>query len=313
MSLQIQSVNSPPRHLRVLLAETLPGEIGEALRNIFSSDSNHLDLTTVSNASLLIPTVQRLRPEIVFVDLALDPGGALNLIRSLHREVPDIPLIALVDSGDHDRAQQTLREGAADYLLKGHAETQIVDRVLRSALERNTMKALSDLLRDAVTGFHSREGFCALAATALRSAEKSGGRLILLTAEITNLEDLRREFGPSSLDQAVRDLATLIRGSFRKTDVMARWNETKFVILALDALEPTAALMRQRVEAHLAALNKSRGPWGEIKLALRTAFWQATREKPFRELLFLMAAEHSAAEKVAPETQAQQYSNVKVR
>src|SRR5690242_4927389 len=312
MNRQSQSANVPHKHLRVLLAETPPGEIAEALRNLFCSDSACLDLTTVSNAALLIPTVCRVRPEIIFLDLALDSAAPLHLVRSLHREAPDIPLIALVDFADRDNARQTLREGAADYLLKGHTESQIVERVLRAAVERNTMKGLSDLLRDPTTGFYNREGFCALAAKAVRSAEKSGGRLILLTAEIGNLEDLRREFGPSSPDQAVRDLATLIRGSFRRTDVVARWNDTKFVILALDALEPTAALMRQRIERHLAALNTSRGPWGEIKLALTTAFWDATSEKPFPELAFLIGADASGAQN-APETPAQEYSQVKTR
>ena len=312
MSRQFQSANLPYRRLRVLLAETPPGEVGEALKMLFS-DSTCLDLTTVSDAALLIPAVRRIRPEVVFVDLALDSVAPLNLVRSLHREAPDIPLIALLDSTDADNVPQILREGAADYLLKAHAETRIVDRVLRAALERSTLQGLSDLLRDAVTDFYNREGFCALAARAMRSAEKSGGRLILLTAEISNLEDLRREFGPSSPDQAVRDLATLMRGSFRRTDVMARWNETKFVILALDALEPSAALMRQRVATHLAALNKSRGPWGEIKLELSTAFWDAMGKKPFRELAFLTGAEASGAQNAASQTPAQDYSRVKTR
>lgn len=284
MSRQTQPENPRPSHLRVLLAETPPGEIGEALRSLFADAPECLELTTVSAASMLIPTLQLTRPEVAFVDLALHSVEPLSLVRSLHRAIPDVPLIALVDSVDKDIAEQTLREGAANYLLKGHSQTHLIDRVLRAALERNTMTGLSDLLRDGATRLYNRDGFCALATRAVQFAHKSGGRMILLIAEIENLKALLREFGPSGSDQAVRDTAALLRGSFRKTDVAARWNETQFVILALDALEPTAALLRQRVERHLTALNVSRAPWGEIILRLSTAFWNAASEEPFQEL-----------------------------
>lgn len=279
----------PPRvrQLRILLAETSPGEVGEALRSIFSGKSESLELTTVSAASVLISTIQLVRPEVAFVDLALKPADPLRLVRAIHRMIPDVPLIALADSADKDCADQSLREGAADYLLKGHAEPRIVERVLRAALERNTVSGLTDLLRDPATGFYNREGFAALAARIMQSAQKAGSGLILLIVEIENLQRLKREFGSAGSDQAVQDVAALLRASFRRTDVLARQGETLFAVLVLDALEPTAALMRQRIERHLVALNQTRSAQGQIVLKFTTTFWNAASQEPSDQLALL--------------------------
>jgi hypothetical protein len=53
-----------------------------------------------------------------------------------------------------------------------------MDRVLRTALESNTLEGLADLLRDAVTGLHKRDGFLTLGTRMLESAR--GAKLTAL-------------------------------------------------------------------------------------------------------------------------------------
>jgi hypothetical protein len=52
------------------------------------------------------------------------------------------------DLADKSYAARSLSEGAIDYLLKGFMDTRTLERVLRTALERNTLEGLADLLRD---------------------------------------------------------------------------------------------------------------------------------------------------------------------
>jgi diguanylate cyclase (GGDEF)-like protein len=274
--------------LRVLVAETSPCDIFDALNAMPSSDTPSLEITSVSTASTLLPTIQLVNPEVVFVDLALQPSAPLDLVRSVHRTLPNIPLIILAGSADGENARQCLQEGATDCLLKSTPDPSVVERVLRGALERNTVNRLTDLLRDPLTRLYNLDGFAALASRTLQSAERSAGRMILLTAEVENLDELGREFGPSIAEQAVRDIAALLSKSFRRTDIVARLAENRFAVLALDALEPTGAIMRQRVERHLLALNRSRAPWGDIALKLATAFWSAGASRPFHALLQML-------------------------
>jgi diguanylate cyclase (GGDEF)-like protein len=288
MTSQTAADSTPSKKLRILVAEGGFGQVSAALGALYPDGAASLELTVVSSASTLLPMIQFANPEVAFVDLALDPADPLGFVRSIHRAAPTMPLIVLAGPADRENAQLSLREGAADYLLKEHTEPRTVERALRTALERNAVNGLTELLRDPVTQFYNQEGFSALATRALQSAQKCGGRMVLLSAEIANLKDFPLDSGPGGRDQAVRDVAALFHGSFRRTDLIARLGDAEFAVLALDALEPTVAIMRQRVEKHLTALNLSRARLGEISLSLNFTFWNANVRGPFHELLLLM-------------------------
>jgi len=63
-----------------------------------------------------------------------------------------VPLVVLADPTQKNQAIHSLTEGAIDFVLKGQIDEPTLERVLRAALERNTLAGLTDLLRDQVTG-----------------------------------------------------------------------------------------------------------------------------------------------------------------
>jgi diguanylate cyclase (GGDEF)-like protein len=266
------------KKLRVLVAESGNGEIAQLLASLFSAGTDSLELTCVSTEVVLVPTIRLVAPEVIFLDLALFPTEPLVALRDLRRVAANIPLIMLASAADKGIAEQCLQEGAMNYVLKEHADSSTLERVLRGALQRNTVAGLTELLRDPDTGVYNREGFLALAQRAVHAAQKSQGKLVLLELELENLAALREEFGPSSAEQAIKDVAALLRGAFRRTDVVARLGESKFAVLAMDAAEPSAAVMVQRVKRHLQALNQARAPWGNLALRLNARFWTARED-----------------------------------
>ncbi len=267
--------------LRVLMAEAEPARIAKLLRSLFPDEEDSLQITLVSTTSIILPTIQLVGPEIVFLDLSLCGADALATVRAIHRAAPNLPLVTIAEAERKELAEQSLREGALDFLLKNVAEEKAVERVLRNALERNTVSGLADLLRDQATGLYNGDGFRALTAKYVQEAERTAGRLMLLAIHIQNLDQLQKEFGPSNADSAIKETADLLKGSFRRTDLVARLDGGDFVVLAADAAEPSAAILRQRIETRRMALNRQREPWGEIKLKLDVAFWSATQGRPF--------------------------------
>jgi diguanylate cyclase (GGDEF)-like protein len=273
------------KSLRVLIAETGGGEVSRTLEQFCREGGESLELTSVSNATTLLPTIQMRTPQIIFLDLALFPNEPVTAVRSVHRAAPNIPLVTVADASAKKAAEQSLQEGAIDYVLREHADGATLSRVLRAALQRNTVLGLTDLLRDPQTGLHNTEGFTALAEKAVQTAERTGGQLILFTAALENMTALREEYGPSAGEQAIRDVAALLRGSFRKSDVVARLGETEFAVLAIDAAEPSAAVMVQRVKTHLVGLNETRKTWGKLELRLNAKFWSALGGQEMSEFL----------------------------
>jgi two-component system cell cycle response regulator len=273
------------RNLRILLAEGDSGEAAASLRVLFPADQNRLDLTVVSTISTLMPTIHVVNPEVILLDLTLARPEPLDVVRRVHRSAPDVPLIVFADAADKDNAAQSLKEGALDYLLKGFMDPQTLDRVLRVALEHNTLGGLTDLLRDPQTGLYIRDGFLTLGAHAMEAANRKHSTLILLCVRIENLETLCAQFGSSAAESGLRAVAGLLKGSFRRTDYVARIGESQFAALAVDAVEPSGPVLRQRLEKRIAALDGDSGPGGSLELRISMGFWSPKDASGFSEFL----------------------------
>jgi diguanylate cyclase (GGDEF)-like protein len=273
------------KKFRVLLAEAEPEETAQALRALFPEPDGALELSTVTSIATLLPTIELAAPEAILMDLALGRPDPIGAVRRVHRAAPGVPLIAIVDATEKEFAARSISDGAVDYLVKGFMDTRTLERVLRTALERNTLEGLADLLRDPVTGLYNRDGLTTLGIRAMEKAMRTGGTLVLLCAMIENLSALHEEFGPGAREQAVREAAGLLTNCFRRSDFIARLGEAQFGALAIDAAEPSAPVLRQRVESRLAIFNQARDPWGALELRLSAGYWGAHDSRTFEEFL----------------------------
>lgn len=273
------------KQFRVLVAENAPGEAATALRAVFPEPDSKLELSLVSSIPTLLAALALDAPEAIFLDLALGRPDPLAGVRRVHRAAPEIPLIVCADAADKSSATRSLSEGAIDYVLKGYMDSRTIERALRTALERNTLEGLADLLRDEFTGLYNREGFMTLGARAMETAIRTGGTLVLLCAQIANLELLRSQFGSAGCEEALEELTAILKQCFRRTDVLARLGSAQFCALAVDAAEPSAPVLRQRVESRLAVINQSRQPWGPLELGVSVGCWGPDNSESFGEFL----------------------------
>ena len=273
------------KRLRVLLAEGEPGETAGALRELFPVEQDGLELTVVSGVSTLMASLELVNPEVILLELSVAHPDPLEAVRLVHRTAPTVPLIVLAGETEKNLAEQSLRRGALDCLVKGHTDAHALERVLRVALERNTLEGLANLLRDPVTGLYSRDGFLTLGEHAMDTARQRNSTLVLLCLRIENLSAIRAEFGSSAAESSLREIGALLTRSFRRTDVFARLGESQFAALAIDALEPSAAVLRQRLERRIAALNCGIGPWGPLDMRMSVGFWSSNEGTTFSEFL----------------------------
>src|SRR5229473_1120269 len=201
-----------------------------------------------------------------------DPGLDLTVVSTIATLLPTIkvvdPEVILLDLG------LNLRE-----------PMDAVHLVLRTALERNTLTGLTDLLRDQVTGLYTRDGFLTVGARRHEEAMRGGSSLVLIGVRFDNLQVLREAFGPGTANRALGDVAGLLKGCCRRSDVVGRLGEAQFAILGVDAVAPSAHVMRSRLEQHLAVHNQTRSPWGPIDLRTSIGSWIPQDAGTFAEFL----------------------------
>jgi diguanylate cyclase (GGDEF)-like protein len=298
------------RKFRVLLAESGSGEAADSLRMLYPGPHSALELSVVPTVSALLLSIELTSPETILLDLSLGKPDPLEAVRRVHRAAPSIPLIVFADIVDKSYAARSISEGAIDYLLKGFMDARTLERVLRTALERNTVEGLADLLRDKLTGLYNRDGFTTLGTRAMETAMRSGGTLILLCALVENYSSLEEELGSLGIEQAVRETAELVGSCFRRSDFLGRLGDAQFAALAVDAAEPSASVLRQRVESRLAIHNQSRKPWGPLALRLGVGYWGANDPRSFAEFLDAVESELRQAEAVLSQAGTRQDSRM---
>jgi hypothetical protein len=66
---------------------------------------------------------------------------------------------------------------------------------------------------------------------------------------------------------------------------VARLGESQFAALAVDAAEPSAPVLCQRLEKRIAILNRDRGPWGPFELRMSARLWSPKETMAFSEFL----------------------------
>jgi diguanylate cyclase (GGDEF)-like protein len=273
------------KKLRILLAESSDGDTAETLRALFDGSEGTLELAVVATVATLIPTIHVVDAEIILLDLSLSLRDPLDAVHLVHRSAPATPLVVLADIAQRQIAAQSLSEGAMDYVVKGFLDARTLDRLLRSALAHNTFEGLIDLLRDQMTGLYSREGLLTLGTRCTEQAQRTGASMVMICALFENLHTLREGFGPGAADDGVRDVSQLLAASCRRSDIVARLGQTQFALLVADAVAPSAEVMRQRLEKHVAVHNETRSPWGPIDLRFSSGAWTGRDTRSFEQFL----------------------------
>jgi DNA-binding NarL/FixJ family response regulator len=69
--------------------------------------------------------VEQLHPEAIVTDLTMGQDSGLDLLRDVRRDHPDLPVIILSMHASHEMVAEALRLGAAAYLIKEAAPSEL--------------------------------------------------------------------------------------------------------------------------------------------------------------------------------------------
>jgi len=76
------------------------------------------------------------RHDVYLLDYQLGPRTGLELLNEVGDAIHEAPIILLTGHGDYKVDMDTMRSGAADYLVKGYINGPLLERSIRYAIER---------------------------------------------------------------------------------------------------------------------------------------------------------------------------------
>lgn len=90
------------------------------------------DITVVGEAATAQEALRRLpavQPDVVLLDIHLPDQSGLDVLRHVHRVVPEARVVVLTVSDRRDDVREALKAGARGYLLKNVSAETVVDTV----------------------------------------------------------------------------------------------------------------------------------------------------------------------------------------
>ena len=201
--------------------------------------------------------------DIVVLDLFLPDSKGHKTFAKLIEQVPEIPIVVVTGHNDRSLAVKSVREGAQDYLVKGDLEVNQFVRSLLFSIERHRSRRMLQTLSlsDELTGLLNRRGFLSLAAKHVKIAQRAGWELLVFFIDLDELKSINDSFGHPEGDQALRTVATILRNTFRTSDVMARIGGDEFIVLAINATDSCIDTIISRLHQNIKQCNSNGKPY----------------------------------------------------
>ena len=86
-----------------------------------------------------IETCERLRPDVILMDLVMPELGGVAATRTIHQRRPDVRVIALTSFQEKELVQDALQAGAIGYLLKNVSGEELVEAIRQAHAGRPTL------------------------------------------------------------------------------------------------------------------------------------------------------------------------------
>ena len=127
------------KSIRVLLVDDHPTMV-KTLRKLLEKDFGVVG--SAGDARTMIEMVLELNPDVVLLDLNLPFLGGFEAARQLRKKAPKIAIVFLTTHEDRDLAAEALRIGAAGFVLKKSAASEL-HRAIRGSVRGRTFVSAS--------------------------------------------------------------------------------------------------------------------------------------------------------------------------
>jgi len=154
--------------------------------------------------------------------------------------------------------------------------------LLREKLEEDLF-SLS--INDALTGLHNRRGFLSLAEQQLKVSDRNKRGVQLYFADLDGLKWINDTLGHLEGDKALIEAATLLKETFRTSDIIARLGGDEFAALAIDTTKENSELFTARLQSLIDTRNKQENRKYRLSISVGCSFYDPENPCSLDELM----------------------------
>jgi diguanylate cyclase (GGDEF)-like protein len=140
-------------------------------------------------------------------------------------------------------------------------------------------------LKDELTGLFNRRGFFALAEQQIKIEERQNRVLQLIVGDMDNLKQINDTLGHAEGDAAIKEIAGILRESFRQSDVIGRIGGDEFAILQIEVTPGNADDIISRLQNNIVLHNKNRKSGYNLSMSIGISVREPGSSSSINELL----------------------------
>jgi diguanylate cyclase (GGDEF)-like protein len=189
-----------------------------------------LQVHTLSDPAATLPTLERLDPDALLLDVAMPDIDGLDLCRILRTSArwQDLPIVIMTASDDAHLRVDAFRAGCDDYMVKPIDDAEFTSRIKTRIERRQLMRAR--LERDPLTALPLRRSFMERLRSRIAEAQRHEQKLALCLLDIDHFKAVNDKYGHLTGDRVLSHLGRLLSTELRSEDLRARWGGEEFAL-----------------------------------------------------------------------------------
>jgi diguanylate cyclase (GGDEF)-like protein len=188
---------------------------------------------TANNGREALDKMMETKFDALITDIVMPEVDGITLTKELSKYYQNLPVMVITGYTEEYSAESAIASGAREFIYKPFAISEFLirfDKMMRDHKGEAALLALS--LIDELTGLYNRRRFFVLTEQSLKLSVRTKKRLLLLFIDMDNLKWINDHHGHNEGDQALIDLAHILKKTFRESDIVARIGGDEFVVLS---------------------------------------------------------------------------------
>jgi diguanylate cyclase (GGDEF)-like protein len=154
--------------------------------------------------------------------------------------------------------------------------------LLREKLEE---ELLSLSITDPLTGLHNRRGFLSLAGQQLKLSDRNKRGVLLYFADLDGLKWINDTLGHEEGDEALIEAATVLKETFRASDIIARLGGDEYAALAIDITNANTEIFTSRLQSLIDTRNNQENRRYRLSISVGCSYYDPENPCSLDELM----------------------------
>jgi len=267
------------RNIRALLVEDDVEDAGIFRRYITKMRNQEVAVVHVDNEEKTWLCLSKKQFDLIFLDLNLGGGGSgIDILKRLHKDNVDIPVVVVTSSGDEVKAVEAMKAGAYDYLAKDNLTADLLERTIRHvrkrhSLEQERAKMIQQLAKlstiDELTGLANRRELTRKLHEEVKRSARTGRPFALLMLDLDHFKQVNDKYGHQTGDKVLKQCGATLRKNLRGTDFAARYGGEEFCVLLPETDLQGAYILAEKFRQAVKSL-----PDPVPTVSIGVAFWK---------------------------------------